>query len=94
MKKTIKKILCVIGAVLIVSVLGVSAFAESTPVSEAVSAASSAFNTITGTFSIANIMSIVGIALAAALGFVFFWWGVRKVVRMVMKAFSKGRASV
>lgn len=93
-RKILKRIFAILGVVAVLSLVGVSAFATSTPVDEAVSAASSAFSTITGTFSIANIMQVVTIAIAAALGFVFFWWAIRKVIRMVMEAFRKGKASV
>lgn len=47
----------------------------------------------------ANInVNTVSTVLAAALGiaaiFSFAWWGARKVLRMIMAAFRKGRVSV
>lgn len=61
---------------------------------DAVSSVSSAFSTVTSIISIGNIFQMVGIALAACVGFFFFWWGIRKVIGMVTKAFKKGKISV
>lgn len=46
---------------------------------------------ITGQISVANIMAAIASAAVVAIGFVFAWWGLRKVVRMIMGAFRKGR---
>ena len=92
-----KRVGAVILAMLCMAVMSFSCFAaegQGDVASEAVSAASSAFTTISSTVSIANIMKALGIALAAAVGFFFFWWAIRKVVRMVSAAFKKGKISV
>lgn len=41
-----------------------------------------------------TILSIVAVALGAALAIFLGWWAIRKVSRMVMNAFSKGKVSV
>lgn len=45
-------------------------------------------------FSIANIATIVGSIVGASVGFVFFWWGARKLFSRVTKAATKGKASI
>ena len=97
MNSKLKKILSALCVVMVLSLCCFSAFAaegQGDAASEAVSAASSAFTTVTSTISIANIMKGLGIALAGAVGFFFFWWAIRKVVRMVTSAFKKGKISV
>lgn len=49
---------------------------------------------ITTQFSIANIATIVGAIVGASVGFVFFWWGARKLFSRVTKAATKGKASI
>ena len=51
-------------------------------------------NSLTGQFSVTQIVPVVTTALAAAVVLAFFWWGVRKVLRIIMSAFRKGRVSV
>lgn len=41
----------------------------------------------------ANIVAVLAGGVGAAIGFVLLWFGIRKVVRMVMGAFRKGRLS-
>lgn len=45
-------------------------------------------------FSVAEIVPVVTTALTTAVVLAFFWWGVRKVLRIIMSAFRKGRVSV
>lgn len=96
--KAVKKVMTLILCVAMMLTVGISAFAadgDQTAVqSEAVSAVSSAFSTITSTISVSNILKMVGIALAACVAFFFFWWGIRKVIKMVTNAFKKGKVSV
>ncbi len=92
-KPMVKRCGAVFMVVCVMALMCVTAFATSTPADEAVSAASTAFSTLTDTISISNIMRALAIALAAAVGFFFFWWAVRKVVRMVTAAFKKGKIS-
>lgn len=45
---------------------------------------------ITTQVSVANIVSVLAAAAAIAITFVFMWWGVRKVTRMVMGSARSG----
>lgn len=62
--------------------------------SEAVSAAKSLLETATGTLNIGNIVAIVGAGIGAVIGLFLAWWGARKLVRMLMGAFKKGKVSL
>lgn len=95
--KAVKKVMTLILCVAMMLTVGISAFAadgdQVSAQSEAVSAVSQAFTTVTSTISVGNILKMVGIALAACVAF-FFWWGIRKVIKMVTSAFKKGKVSV
>ena len=56
-------------------------------------AATSIFDSIKSVLNIRTIVAVLGIAIAAALGMTLAWWAIRKVYRMVMNAFAKGRAN-
>ena len=49
---------------------------------------------ITSQISVGTILGVIGIVLSACVGLVFMWWGVRKVVSMLMSAFKKGKISL
>ncbi len=49
---------------------------------------------ITTQLSIGNIVAIIGIVIAAGIGFVFTWWGVRKLISVIMKSALKGKMSI
>ena len=51
-------------------------------------------NAVTSAFSISTIAEIIGIVLAGCVGLFLFWWGARKVVRMISAAFKKGKISL
>lgn len=69
----------------------IQAFAEDT---EAVSAAKSLMDTATSTLNIGNIVAIIGAGIGAVIGLFLAWWGARKLVRMLMNAFKKGKVSL
>lgn len=94
--KFFKKALALFACIAVMCCMAVPAFAaEGDPdPSVAVSAISSAFSDVTSVINISNILSAIGIALGAAVLLFFFWWGLRKVIRMVMAAFKKGKVSV
>lgn len=58
------------------------------------SAFSSVIDAVTAQVSTATIVEVLVYAVPVVIGMVFMWWGVRKVVRMVMSAFRKGKISV
>lgn len=97
MKKTFKKVFAFLCAVMMVSTLGLTAFAaEGTAdtADVAVSAMKSALGEVTSTLSISNILTVVAALIGACIVLVFFWWGLRKLIRAIMSAFKKGKLSV
>lgn len=61
---------------------------------EAVSAAKSLMDTATSTLNIGNIVAIIGAGIGAVIGLFLAWWGARKLVKMLMAAFKKGKVSL
>lgn len=49
---------------------------------------------MTAQVSVATIVGVMATIVAACIGIVFMWWGVRKAVRALMAAFRKGKISV
>lgn len=94
--KTLKRVLALFACVLIVGCMAVPAFATSgTDTADvAVSAVQSALSEATGTLNISSILSIVAAAIGGSILLVFFWWGLRKVIRAVMAAFRSGKLKV
>lgn len=54
---------------------------------------SSVITAITSQISVSAIVEVLAYAAGICIAFVFLWWGVRKVTRMIMSAFKKGRIS-
>lgn len=44
--------------------------------------------------SVSTVVQVLAIAATAAVGFAFMWWGVRKLTRVLMSAFKKGKVSL
>lgn len=72
----------------------VTALAADGADTEAVSAAKSILSSATGTLNIGNIVAIIGAGIGAVIGLFLAWWGARKLVRMLMTAFKKGKVSM
>ena len=53
----------------------------------------SVITAITGQIDVASVVGVLAAAAGVCIGLVFMWWGVRKVTRMVMSAFRKGKIS-
>ena len=49
---------------------------------------------MTAQISVSTIVGVMATIVAACIGIVFMWWGVRKAVRALMAAFRKGKISV
>lgn len=49
---------------------------------------------ITSQISVSTVAEVLTYAAGIAIALVFFWWGVRKALRVLMSAFRKGRMSV
>lgn len=58
------------------------------------SAFSGVISAITGQISVTTVAEVLTYAVGVAIALVFFWWGVRKAVRVLMSAFRRGRMSV
>lgn len=71
------------------------AFAEG-PSAPAVTADSiqGVINAMTTQISVTTVMSVLVAAIGAGIGFVFMWWGVRKLLSTFFSGFRKGKASV
>lgn len=44
--------------------------------------------------SVASIVEVLAVAAGVAVGLAFMWWGVRKLTRVLMSAFKKGKVSL
>lgn len=49
---------------------------------------------VIGQFSVANIVAVIASVVAAGIGFVFLWWGVRIAFRSIMGAVKNGTLSI
>lgn len=67
--------------------------ASSTPTAIGWSDLSDVLTAITGQISVTTVIGVVAGAIGAAIGLVFMWWGVRKLIHVLMAAFRKGKLS-
>lgn len=51
-------------------------------------------DTVTSQISVTTVVGVIGGIIAVCAGFAFFWWGIRKVIKMVMSALKKGKMAV
>lgn len=72
--------------------LAVPAFAEGSTVVTA-SDWASVISSLTAQISVSTVVGVLATTVAAGVGLVFMWWGVRKAIRTIMAAFRKGRMS-
>lgn len=49
---------------------------------------------ITGQISVSTVAEVLTYAAGLAIALVFFWWGVRKALKVLMAAFRGGRMSI
>lgn len=49
---------------------------------------------LTNQVSVSTVVGVLATTVAAGIGLVFMWWGLRKAVRTIMGAFRKGKLSV
>lgn len=55
---------------------------------------SGVLSAITAQISVSTVAEVLTYAAGIAVALVFFWWGVRKALRVLMGAFRRGRMSV
>lgn len=97
-KLVVKRVGSLLCAFAILAISMVACFADGAATggtgSEAVSAVQTVFTNVTGTINISNIVAILGIVVGACVGLVLMWFGIRKVIKIIMGAFRKGKISV
>lgn len=49
---------------------------------------------MTSQISVATVVGVLATLVAAGIGLVFMWWGVRKAIGSLMSAFRKGKMKV
>lgn len=54
----------------------------------------SVLSVMTGQISVSTVVAVLASTTGAAIGLVFMWWGVRKLARVLMAAFRRGKLSV
>lgn len=54
----------------------------------------SVLTTLQNQISVETVVGVLGVAAGAAVGLAFMWWGVRKLVKVLMSAFKKGKISL
>ena len=94
--KTLKKVMVLFAVAMLIGCMAVPAFATASTesVDVAVSAVQAGLDEVKETITIGNVVTIVLAAIGGSVLFVFFWWGLRKVISAVMAAFRKGRIKV
>lgn len=55
---------------------------------------SSVISAMTAQISVSTVVAVLATLVTAGIGLVFMWWGVRKAVGSLMKAFRSGRISI
>lgn len=76
----------------LLSVLGIPQLAFAEAITS--SSFSGVITAITSQISVTTVAEVLTYAAGLAIALVFFWWGVRKALRVLMGAFRKGRMSV
>lgn len=92
-----KRMVACMAIACVFSCMGVAASADTAPTVDPATITNgvqTVTDSVVANFNISTIASIIGIVLAACVGLFLFWWGARKVVRMVSSAFKKGRISL
>lgn len=54
----------------------------------------SVLSAMTSQISVSTVVGVLASTTGAAIGLVFMWWGVRKLARVLMSAFRRGKLSV
>ena len=55
---------------------------------------SSVLTAMTSQISVSTIVGVIAAVIGAGIGLVFMWWGVRKLIGVIMNAFRKGKLKV
>ena len=49
---------------------------------------------ISAQISVSTVVGVLASCIGACIGLVFMWWGVRKVTKMIMAAFKRGKLRI
>lgn len=96
-KKMLKRLIALAAVICVVFSMAVPVFAtdgQTNYADVAVSAMQEGLAEVTGTLSIGNILTVLLSVIGIAVGFMFFWWAIRKVLGIVKRAFTRGKVSV
>ncbi len=96
-QKSKHKLLGIGTAVAVMATSCVTAFAAEgdTPSSaEAVSAAKQVLDSVTAVLNITNVAAILAACMGSATLLFLAWWGVRKVTKVTVNAFARGKLSI
>lgn len=90
-RKRLTVLLAVFAACLLSSALGVTAFASgSSPAVVSASDWQSVISAVTAQVSVSTVVAVLASIVTSCIGLVFMWWGLRKAMRALMKAFRRG----
>ena len=73
-------------------VAGMPTYAFADPITS--SSFSGVISAITAQLSVSTVAEVLTYAAGIAVALVFFWWGVRKALAVIMAAMRKGRMSI
>lgn len=86
--------MCMVLAMLVVSCVTCFAAGTTEGAAEAVAAAETVLNSVTAVLNITNVAAILAACMGSATILFLAWWGVRKVVKVTVNAFSRGKLSI
>lgn len=92
--KAFKIVIMCLCMLVVGSCVCVGAFAGDVTDPTPVDAAKQVFDTMHESLNFTTILGVVAVALGASVAVFLGWWAIRKVSRMIMNAFSKGKVSV
>lgn len=99
-KPAVKKVFGIFMCIMMMFTMALPSFATEGEITtknyadEAAAGMQSVLDQVTATLSIGSILKFVAVAVGIAIGFFLFWWGTRKVIKIVRKAFASGKVSV
>jgi p-aminobenzoyl-glutamate transporter AbgT len=88
--KPINKYAIAVGAGSSIAAASFNVFAAD-PVTDGAAAAEQLLNAMTATLNLQNMVTIITAGIGAVLALYLGWWGARKLARMLMGVFNKGR---
>lgn len=86
--------MCMVLAMLVVSCVTCFAADGATGAQEAVAAAEQVLGSVTAVLNITNVAAILAACMGSATILFLAWWGVRKVVKVTVNAFARGKLSI